>query len=301
MTIIFFEILPVVLTFFAGFTLKKTKALSSRDGDTLLKIVFYLGIPSLVLTSIPQINIDSGLIFLPLTAVLVLIISGAAALGSAFVFKRPKKESVTGVVGAMIMNLGLVFPFIDAFYGREGLAKALVFDMGNAFFTFTVTFYIANRFGTFKNKNFSALNLLKSPPLLSIITALFLNFSGFELPQPVFSFFDFNAKLVFPMIMIGLGLKFHPSEKFSVFILFSILSRMAAGFAAAWIILFFTDFDQTTKHIVLLCAAGPVGFNTITFSVLTGLDNEFAASIVSYSLAAGIIGLPLVYFILEVL
>lgn len=301
MTQVFVQVFPVIMTFLTGLIIKRFKLLSSKEGDVLLKLVFYIGIPAIVLKSIPKIEISKDLAVLPFSAVAVLLSSGAAALFSGFALKREKTEIVTAVVGATIMNLGVVFPFITAFYGELGLAMALVFDMGNILFVFTITYFIADKFGTKKTSGFSMTGFLKSPPIIAILTALIIKFTGFKIPLVIADFIEFNAKMVFPLIMIALGLKFTPGKKFSWFLVASILSRMGIGFTAGFIILSILNIDLEIKKAVLLCCAAPVGFNTMTFSVLTGLDDDFAASIVSYSVVAGIIGLPLLYFFLETL
>jgi predicted permease len=48
----------------------------------------------------------------------------------------------------------------------------------------------------------------------------------------------------------------------------------------------------------LICASAPVGYNTITFSVLRDLDNEFAASAVSLSAFAGLLIYPFMHYYL---
>jgi len=49
---IFFAIIPIILIFLLGFVLRKTKVLKSEDGDILLKLIFYLSLPALIISSI---------------------------------------------------------------------------------------------------------------------------------------------------------------------------------------------------------------------------------------------------------
>ncbi|MGM0418800.1 MAG: AEC family transporter [Thermodesulfobacteriota bacterium] len=296
MVYILINIFPVIMTFFTGVLLKKLKIVSGKDADAVLKIIFYAGIPALILTNLPGISVDGILVFLPVFAILTLISSGLLSFAFSIIFKTEQKRSATGAVGAMMMNIGFCLPFVIAFYGKEGLAKALIFDAGNAFFVFTVTYFVANFFGTNKTRQIILFDFLKTPPLIAIIFAIFLNIYNINLPEPIFKFFEFLSDMVFPMIMLSIGIKFSPGSNFSFYMLFSVLSRMAGGFLAAYFMLSFIDVDIVTRQAVLMCSAAPVGFNTITFSVIKGLDDEFAASLVSYSAGAGLIVLPLIYY-----
>ena len=53
--------------------------------------------------------------------------------------------------------------------------------------------------------------------------------------------------------------------------------------------------------VVSLCAGAPVGFNAATYAVLAKLDAELASSIVSASILAGLIYIPLLMHLLPLL
>lgn len=295
MSLILIQILPVIFTFFAGFILKKLSILSSKDGDIFLKLVFYLGIPSLVLTSIPELYLSKTLLFLPISAVIVHIVTGVILIFSAKLMKIDQKTMATALVGVMMMNLGFSLPFIEIFFGKEGIAKALFFDLGNAIFVFTITYAVANYYGTNKDKSHPWLGFLKNPPLIAIFIALILNFAKIQIPEIFLSFFEFTAQMTLPLIMVAIGVKFSFKRQFSIFSFTAIFLRMAGGFFIAFFVLSFINTDLPTTRAVLLGAASPVGFNTITFAVLKGLDEEFAASIVSVSAMTALFLLPLIY------
>ncbi|MDY0132168.1 MAG: hypothetical protein RBR53_05815 [Desulforegulaceae bacterium] len=295
----FSGILPVILTFFTGMVLKQLKIVSSKDADFILKLIFYAGIPALVLSSFHNSIIEKELIFLPFTAVFVLCFSGLLTLLFSFLLKPETKTKGSAVCGAMIMNTGFCLPFIEAFYGPSAIIPALIFDIGNAFFVFTFTYFIAGRFSAsekIKPKDF--LNFLKNPPLISIIIVSALNLFNIELGKPILNYFQFISQMVLPLIMIAIGVKFNLRGKFSLFLFSTIFSRMAGGFAAAYLILSFFEIDPLIKACILICASSPIGYNTITFSVLKDLDNEFAASAVSLSAFGGLLILPLIFYLI---
>jgi predicted permease len=58
------KILPLLLVFAAGYGLKKAKFLTSNDGSSLLKLVFFAGTPALIFTSILKVRLDSSLVYM---------------------------------------------------------------------------------------------------------------------------------------------------------------------------------------------------------------------------------------------
>ena len=299
MTEVFSQIFPIILAFFTGIALKQLKLLLSKDADFLLKLIFYVGIPSLVFSSFHNAEIEKQFIFLPFTAVFVLCFCGSLTFLISLFFKPGQKTKGAAVSGSMIMNTGFCLPFIEAFYGPSAIVAVLIFDIGNAFFVFTATYFIAGRFSSYekiKLKDF--LNFLKNPPLISIIIVSALNFSDIQMYKPVTGYFEFMSQIVLPLIMIAIGIKFDLRGKISKYLFSVIFSRMAGGFAAAYFVLLFFETDPLIRAGILICASAPVGYNTITFSVLRDLDNEFAASAVSLSAFAGLLIYPFMHYYL---
>lgn len=299
MTAIFSGVLPVILTFFTGMALKHSKILSSRDADFILKLIFYAGIPALVISSFYNSRIENEFIFLPFTAVFVLCFCGLLTFLISCIFKPEIRTKGSAVSGSMIMNTGFCLPFIESFYGSSAIIAVLIFDIGNAFFVFTVTYFIAGRFSS-KEKIMlrDFLNFLKNPPLIAISVISVFNLLNIQIYKPVLGYFEFISQMVLPLIMIAIGIKFDLRGKISGFLFSTIFSRMAGGFTAAYFVLSFFDTDPLIKAGILICASAPVGYNTITFSVIKDLDSEFAASAVSLSAFAGLLILPLIHFYL---
>ncbi|MCB9480282.1 MAG: hypothetical protein H6680_00450 [Desulfobacteraceae bacterium] len=297
MTSVIFQIFPVIMTFFTGMILRQFKVVSSKDSDFILRLIFYAGIPCLIIKSFYNSKIEKEFIFLPFTAVFVLCFSGLIVLLLSYLMKPQAKTKGAAITGAMIMNTGFCLPFIETFYGSSALMAVLIFDIGNAFFVFTGTFIIAGKFSGQKKLNpLHFLNFLKNPPLLSILLISIINFFHIEIYPQLMSYFEFISQMVLPLIMIAIGVKFNFTGKISKFLFLTILSRMAGGFAAAFFVLLFFKTDPLIKAGILICSAAPIGYNTITFAVLKDLDNEFAASAVSLSAFSGLLVYPLVHF-----
>jgi predicted permease len=73
---------------------------------------------------------------------------------------------------------------------------------------------------------------------------------------------------------------------------------MVFGLMLGFILVKLFDLEGLSKAVVLLGAAAPVGYNTLTFSSMENLDKEFAANLVSFSILTGIIFIPILIFLI---
>ena len=94
---------------------------------------------------------------------------------SFFISKRfilePKSLGVF-LVGSMIMEVSFTLPFILTAYGQEGLARIVLFDIGNTIMAFSFVYFIACRYGENKNSRILVKKIISSPPLLASLLAI---------------------------------------------------------------------------------------------------------------------------------
>ena len=256
----------------------------------MLKIVFHVTLPALILKSVTSISIGSDFIMLPISSVLIMaIIFGITSL---YLRKVPLKEDVKGVVycASMIMNIGFVLPFIIAGYGDEGLARITVFDLSNGFLTFTLVYYLANLYGSENNsKRLMVKKFLQSVPLWALLVAFGLNFGEVNIPVYANDFLSTLGNTTIPLIMLALGVLFSTKVVFPKVLMVVIVIRMVMGFLIGFGIAYFAGLEGINRSIVIIGASAPTGYNTLVFSSIAGLDEEFAASVVSYSILIGIV------------
>ena len=148
---IILELIPIFFIFILGTFSKKFKILKKEDGCVLLKIIFYFSLPALIVFSIPKIKLSGEMIFLPFIAIWIILITFFVSF---FISKRfilePKSLGVF-LIGSMIMEVSFTLPFILATYGTEGLARIMLFDIGNTIMAFSFVYFIACKYGENKN------------------------------------------------------------------------------------------------------------------------------------------------------
>lgn len=300
MTEVFFKLSPIILTYVLGILLRRARVVERDAGSVFLRIVFYVAIPALILQTIPKTTITPDIALLPLIAAGVIF--GTYALASVVARRFAPERTVAGVtlVGSMIMNTSFVLPFVLVLYGDAGFTTAVAFDIGNGFLVASVVFYTACRYGERGGGKWGAIRrVAAAPPLWAFVAGLFLNFTGFPLPAVLESFLALVGNLMVPLVMLSLGIYFSPRLHRPRLLVSVLAIRSIGGFALALALSRLFGLEGLTRSVVLVCGAAPVGFNTLVFSSLAGLDMDFAASLLSTSIALGIVLLPILMMFLQ--
>lgn len=291
---IFAAILPIVFTFILGVTLRSWGVFAFQDADLLLKLFFFLCLPSLILLSVSTMDLRPGLLFLPATSIAIILTTFGIAHKIAPLLDLPRATQGVFFVGILVMNGGFTFPYIWSAYGATGMAQASLFDFGTGLTVFTFVYYLACRHGekTSDSRHLLAKFFL-SPPLLALLGALCLNLSHATLPVLIHNWLKIISDMTTPVVMLALGIAFRPRLVHPVSLASVIALRMGLGFVLAQVCIYLLGIDGISRHIVVMMATAPSGVNTLAFAAMERLDKEFAAAVVSYTTLIGMIWFPL--------
>jgi len=293
------NIAPIILLAVIGFSLKAGGFFKTSHADLFMKVVFYIAIPGLILSSFNKLELDLKLLYLPFIASFILLFNFTLSLLIGKIINLPKPIYATFVIGSSILNTGFILPFIVTIYGNEGIVRWMLFDIGNITLVLTLLYYFACKMGSngysFKKVLYK---LVISSPIIALIIALFVNISGYHLPDFILSLSEKTGALVIPLIMLSLGIYFNPKILNAKLLTTTIFIRMVIGFSIGYAFCLVFNLQGWEKTIVILCASSPVGFNTITLASLENLDKEFAASLVSVSIAIGIFTVPILLYLI---
>lgn len=295
MNVMMENVFPVILVFLFGFFLKKIGVFTQKDADSLLKVFFHVSFPTLIFLSVVQMKFSMYLLWLPVIAVLIIFMTFLVSHGVNKLLNLNKPSFGTFLIGSMIMNTGFILPFLIAVKGEESLAQASLFDFGNTALVFTFIYYLACKYGS-KSSNFGAMirKFAYSPPLLALIFALFLNMNSIKLPNVATQFLKITGYMTVPLMMLSLGIYYNPKAFMNLSVFSAVFIRMGIGLFLGFIFVYLFNLKGISKEVVLVISSAPSGISTLVFSSMEGLDNEFAASIVSYSVLAGIFIVPIV-------
>lgn len=295
------KVTPILMVFFLGYLLQRLKLFKVKDGELLLKIVFYVTMPFLILSSTLEMEFKVSLIFIPFIAASINLVFFTISYFIGRKLKLEKKQLGSFILGSSILNTAFTLPFFIAAYGHEGLIQGALFDVGNVFMIFTFFYYIAVKYGSEGkiSKRLIVRKLLILPPLWGLVAGLTVNFLNLLLPQIISDFSTILGNLSIPLVMLALGLIFHPKIKNLYLIFIVLLLRLGGGLVLGFIIVSLIPMDSLTKAIVFISCAAPVGYNTLVLSSMEKLDEGLAASLVSISLIIGIFTVPLIIVLIH--
>jgi malate permease and related proteins len=296
---ILIKVLPIVFTFILGFLLKKGRIFTSESADAMLKLVFYVSLPALILLAMIHTTLTLSLIYLPV----ICIVTGVATLP--IVLTAGRSLHLSGqtlgafIVGPMIMNTTFTIPFLLSAYGQEAIARLSIVDVGNNIVIYSLAYFFAHRYGSESGPGRTLKTIARSPILYALFLGLALNFAHAKPPTICENFLQGIGTMTTPLVMISLGVYFNPAVVRIKATFASVAIRIGAGFLIAFSLVYLFRLNGLNRAVVLVACSAPLGFTTLTFSAITGLDSEFAASCVSYSILIGLFTTPLLIFFLS--
>lgn len=294
------KLAPVVGLFVLGYIVKRAGVFAKADAGVMLRAVVNLGIPALILLSFSRIPLTAELAWLPLAAALTILLTYPAARWAGHALRLPRQTLGVVIVGPMIMNLSLLYPYVYAVWGEEGFARLAIFDVGNALLALTLVYALAARHGE-RVQGMGALvrRVAGFPPLWALMFGLVLNFTGYhQLPTPLAALLETLGGLMMPLLMLALGIYFEPRLTRPRALLAGVLLRAGLGLTLGllWVNLF--NLQGLERAVVLLGTLAPVGFTTLVYAHQEGLDDDFAAALASVSLLFALLYLPLALVLL---
>ncbi len=296
---ILLKIFPIILIFAVGYLLKIFKIFTKNHADIFLKLVFYIAIPALFLISFSNVQLHGKYALLPVSSALIILTIYLISSFTGKLFILPRQSFGTFLVGTMILNVGFLLPYIIAVYGDEGLARILIFDFSNGFLAYTFVYFIACKYGKNDyNKKLLFKKFIFATPFWALIIGIIINLTDTKIPMPAYNFLEQLGNLMIPLLMLSIGIYFTPKAVKVFPMITAIIIRSGVGFLLGYLLVLLFGFEGLTKSIVLIASAAPIGFNTLTFASMEKLDKEFAASMVSFSILAGLIFVPVLIFIL---
>lgn len=286
---------PIVGFFLVGLMLARARLATDSDGHFLLRLLFFIALPSLTLVTLTEAELPLEKTLLPVSCAIVNFVG----LGLAWTVgkKRGMPPPLLGstVLGTMILNNAFLVPFVLAGYGDAALTDLILFDLANALIVSLVAYPLAYRFGGLDTDLAAGARRAFSAPFTwAIAIGIALNTTGTELPATADRFFSSLGALVGPLILIALGILFKPRLEALAQVGLMVGLRMGGGLVTGIAVVTAFGFSGDTRLVVLLAASSPIGFTALTFSSMASLDSAAAARAVSASLFVAIVAVPIV-------
>jgi hypothetical protein len=289
---------PIFLYFGLGLLLRRTGFADGNHARFLLKFVFFVTLPCLVLLKVSTTVLTQEKLVLPFINIAINFGCMFVTLFVARFVHIDRRTLGSMLVSTMILNNVFMFPFILTAYGDAAFADAVLFDLGNGIMTAVFTYGLAFRYGPAEHSTRTLISkTLQSPLIWALLLAVVLSVTSTELPRLSRSFLAPLAEMTGPLILISLGVFFSPKMKNLQLVAVTIAIRVLLGMAMGIGLATLMGLSGTTFTVVALCAAAPVGFNALTFASLAKLDTELAANILSISIFLGVIYVPILMYL----
>lgn len=286
------KLMPIILYFLIGYILKIFNILKKEEASVLLKLIFYLMSPAVIITSVSTMEFSKTLIYYPISAICIHVVMFFIGKIVSKKIKLNEKERKVFRGASLIMNLTFILPFFISFFGEKNVYLLSLFDAGNLIMVTTVVYSI------FASNDSESIvekmkKILKSPLIIGLIIGILINISKIQIPLGLEITLKQIASVTGVLIMIALGAYFTP--KFSKLK----LSLLIVGLKMIGILIVGTiigkafPLDEMGKTIILLGALSPVGNNVLTYVFITDGDMELAINVVSLSIIISFITVSL--------
>jgi len=270
-----------------GYVLKRLNVLKENDGETLARIALNITLPSVILLNLPNVPIENSNILLPFFGI---IMPGIMVLLGLFFFRRMSGNNKgLSMMASSGYNIGLfAIPMVMGLYGSAGITRFALFDIGNAFAIFGLSWYLAWYYSSLRdNSRIGLQGILRmffgSIPFVIYLLAIVLNLTGIQIEGILRRFIEVPAAMNRGISLLALGilLRFRFSSDTWKAILPPLILRYTFGTITAFLILFFLPISLENRITISGALIMPVGLAIIPFSVKWGYDRNKAAAILN--------------------
>jgi malate permease and related proteins len=285
-----------LVLFLLGASLRFYAVLTKTHAERLGSFVFSVSLPATILVSLDQVTFAPTAWKLPLAACLVTLplVLLSWPLVRLLHLSRPTQGSLLLSIGC-INSVYFAYPVTLATFGEEGLAQAILFDLGQTTLTLTVLYALAVWHGTASPSGRSSLTrLLSAPPLWALTITLALKAAGLHLPSWLHDALTPVHFTTTPLasLVLGLSISFDALRRTWQLTCLGVTGRMAGGLLLGWIAAWLLDLTGMERAIVILIAGMPSAVTAVIFATETGLNEDLVASIVALSICLGVALLP---------
>ncbi len=285
-----------IAIFFIGALLRSFALLGKMHAERLASVVFSISLPATILVSLDRMTFAPTAWKVPLAACLVTLSMLLCSWRLARLLQLPRATQGGFLLATGCINsVYFAYPVVLATLGDQGLAQAILFDLGQTTLTLTLIYGLALWHGAGASTPQSVLvRFVSSPPLWALCGSLTLTACGFHLPAwlregliPIHLTTTPLASLV-----LGLSMSFSVLRRTLALALLGVMVRMVGGLLLGLAVVWLLNLGGMERAVVVLVAAMPSAVTAVIFATETGLDEELVTSIVALSICAGVGILP---------
>lgn len=283
-----------------GILLKKLGVLVEKDGNTLVKIVLDVSLPSLIFINVSSSVINGEMLFMPIIAFGLSII----CIFIAYIYSKlrgyGKIKTWTIIILLSMINTGFIgYPVVLGVFGNEGFLYAVFYDFSTSILLVIFGMILTSLFGGNKKKVIK--NSLTFVPLWAVIIGVIFNVLHIGLPYVLESSLNYLGASTIPLIMLSVGLKIR-FENFKSSVsdtLFITVSRLLLSPIILYTILTQFGFTGFLLNVSVLQSAMPTAMNSLVLAIIYDLDMNITNSVIVLTTICSVVTLPLIMTLLS--
>lgn len=206
------DLLLIPVCIISGMLLNKIKAVPENSYKAINALIIYVTLPALTLYYIPQIKLQTELVYPAVVIWIIFLISAGFFILLEKIFKWDKKST-----GALILTGGLAntsfvgFPVLIALFGEEGLKIGVIIDQAGSFLVLsTLGIITASVYssGTYSVKKI-AKDIIAYPSFIAFIIAIIMVAAGInhnEISASILSKAGMPT-IILALVSVGMQLK----------------------------------------------------------------------------------------------
>lgn len=290
------SLITFLLLFLLGASLRFFAVLNKTHAERLGSLVFSVSLPATILVSLDRVSFAPTAWKLPLAACLITlpILFCSWRLARLLRLSRPAQGGFLLATGC-INSVYFAFPVTLATFGEEGLAQAILFDLGQTTLTLSLLYALAVWHGTASpSARSSVRRLLSAPPLWALTAMLALKLADLHLPSWLHDGLTPVHLTTTPLasLVLGLSISFEAVRRTWMLACLGTAVRMLGGLLLSYTAALLLSLTGLERAIVILIGSMPSAVNAVIFATETKLDEDLVASIVALSICVGVALLP---------
>ncbi|QGH37022.1 AEC family transporter [Gracilibacillus salitolerans] len=285
-----------------GYVLKRFNLVKEKDGEGIARIVFNLTLPCLIIVTFSDVEFTASLFYLVIIAFIYGVINAVIAL---MVFRKHTKD-IKGTFGMMVpgLNIGLfAYPLVEGLFGFEGLKYFGMFDVGNAFIVFGLSYIIAGVYagsaGMLETRSI-IVKLSKSIPLQTYLIMCLINIIGFQLPDIVVNVSSVIsvANMPLSLLLLGLYLNFSFAKGYGKLIAKFLFTKYGIGLITGFACYLWLPVEEMFKFTLLIGFILPTPASVLPYAIMFGYNQRLVGTASNITM---IISFVLIWLIVNVI
>ncbi len=295
---VFFLLAPVFSLFFLGMVLRKTGVIDEKGASFLFGLIHKLTLPVLVLSLFPYTTLSTGMLAVPLAAVLVTAAMPVEAIAAKKLLHLPDQTFMAIRNGSILMNTSFMLPFVKPLFGAEGVALLFLFNAANTLTATIIPGISESRYADettqIATNGFSFLPLT-IPALVCGIAMNLLHLSF--VPVTAVILHDIG-ELTIPLLLLASGASIKLPKVDMIHLFSGITIRMAGGAATGLALAAVFGLEEPGKSVLTLCAAAPAALIRQGAQSEESPENGFSEAFASTGMLGVMVLIPLLLLIL---